>query len=349
MELAPRKKKILRAVIEDYIQNAEPVGSKALRERWGLDFSPATLRHEMADLEEMGYLEQPHTSAGRIPSPQGYRLFVNELMDRPRLSVAEMEAINASMRMKMQELDRLISEAGQFLSTLTQYTAYALTPHVTVVRFLRFDLFTSSPDTFVVIAVTDTQSVKNKVVHPPFTPVEEDLRRLATLLNARLVGPALHEISRVMLLTVESDLPQCAAYVMYVSEFIEELKEEFDRREVYLTGQSHILGHPEYRDILKAQKLLEYLSDSREMARLTMPDPTVPLHFLIGPENVAEQLKDTSVVMASYHLGDNIRGLIGVVGPTRMDYAKLASRLSYFSNRLGRLLAGQDDDENSNP
>lgn len=345
MDLSTRKKKILRAIIEDYIQNAEPVGSKALVERWGLDFSPATLRHEMADLEALGFLEQPHTSAGRVPSPQGYRLFVNELMDLHRLSVAEMEAINASMHIKMQELDRLISEAGQFLSVLTQYTSYALTPHVTSVRFVRFDLFPAGAETFVIVVVTDAQTVKNKVVRPPFSPEEERLRHLTVILNIHLVGPALHEISPDLFNTVKRAAGPGAAYVCYVADFLDELREEFDRREVFLTGQSHMLGHPEYRDILKAQKLLEYLSDRRELARLSMPDPAAPVQFLIGPENVAEQLRDTSVVMAAYHIGDNVRGLIGVVGPTRMDYARLASRLSYFANRLGRVLSGEEDNE----
>lgn len=344
MDLEPRKKRILRAIIEDYIQNAEPVGSKALADRWGLDLSPATLRHEMADLEAMGYLEQPHTSAGRVPSPRGYRMFVNELMERHRLSVTEMEAINASMRMKMQELDRLIAEAGQFLSALTRYTAYTLTPAVTAVRFTRFDLFLAGPDAFVIVAVTDVQTVKNKIVHASPPPKEEALRRLTDACNKHLAGPLLSEIGDSLLLAVRAEAGPAGTYVMHIAAFLAELQEEFARREVYLTGQSHILGHPEYRDIVKARNLLEYLSDRREMARLTMPEPDAPVQFLIGPENVAEQLRDTSVVMASYRMGENLRGLIGVVGPTRMDYAKLASRMSYFADRLGRLLSGAEDE-----
>ena len=343
MDLGPRKKKILRAVIEDYIQNAEPVGSKALVERWGLNLSPATLRHEMAALESMGYLEQPHTSAGRVPSSRGYRLFVNELMEAHKLSAAEREAINASMRMKMQELDRLILEAGQFLSALTQYTAYTLTPDVTNVRFVRFDLFSAGTDTFVIVAVTDAQAVKNKIVRPSVMPEEEGLRQLTHALNAHLAGSALREIGDAQFSLARRDAGPAGACVVYVAGFLDELREEFDRREVYLTGQSHILGHPEYRDILKARKLLEYLSDRREMARWTIPEPNAQVKFLIGPENVAEQLRDTSVVMASYRMGDNLRGLIGVVGPTRMDYAKLASRMTYFADRLGRLLSGEED------
>jgi heat-inducible transcriptional repressor len=293
----------------------------------------------MADLEAMGYLEQPHTSAGRVPSSRGYRLFVNELMEKHKLSGAEMEAINASMRMKMQELDRLIAEAGQFLSALTQYTAYTLTPLAPAVCFVRFDLFPAGPDVFVIVAVTDTQAVKNKIVHPSVPPDETALGRLTWALNRHLVGPALRDINEALLLLVRRDAGPAGIYVDCVAAFLDELREEFDRREVYLTGQSHILGHPEYRDIIKARKLLEYLSDRREMARLTMPESGAPVQFLIGPENVAEQLRDTSVVMASYRMGDNLRGLIGVVGPTRMDYGKVAARLSYIASGLANMLA----------
>lgn len=342
MELTPRKKRILRALIEDYIQNAEPVGSKALVERWGLDFSPATLRHEMSDLEDMGYLEQPHTSAGRVPSPLGYRLFVDELMERRRLTAEEMGVINASMRLKMQELDRLISEAGQFLSLLTRHTAYALTPPLGDVRIVRFDLFVADIGAFVIVVVTNSQTVKNKMVHLPHEPSEEALRRLSALLNLRLSGLLLHEITDALMSRIEREAGPAHVYLCYVTEFISELREESGRREVFLTGQSHLLGHPEYRDILKARSLLEYLSDRRELIRLTMTEPTAPVQFLIGPENVAEQLHDTSVVMASYRIGEHLQGLIGVVGPTRMDYAKLSSHLAYFAERLGRFLSGED-------
>jgi len=343
MELEPRKRRILRAVIEDYIRNAEPVGSKALVERWGLNLSPATLRHEMADLEAMGYLEQPHTSAGRVPSPQGYRLFVNELMEKHKLSAAERDLINASMRMKMQELDRLILEAGQFLSALTRYTAYTMTPSVTAVRFARFELFLVDHDAFVVVAVTDAQAVKNKIVRTSPPPIREELRLLTAALNARLVGILLDEIGDELLAAVRGDAGPAGRYVIHVAAFLEELRAEFGRREVYLTGQSHLLGHPEYRDILKARELLEYLSDRREIARWAYPEPDSQVQFLIGPENVAEQLRDTSVVMASYRMGENLRGMIGIVGPTRMDYAKLASRMSYFAERLGKMLSGEDE------
>ncbi|MCL2747391.1 MAG: heat-inducible transcriptional repressor HrcA [Oscillospiraceae bacterium] len=345
--MSPRKKKILRAVIEDYILNAEPVGSKMLTERRGMNLSPATIRNEMSGLEAMGYLEQPHTSAGRVPSPKGYRLYVDELMEEHRLTLAEVRTINASLHLRIQELDRLVLEATQFLSSLTQYTAYTLTPSTSDVRLIRFELFLAGADAFVVVVVTDAQAVKNKVARTNPLPTEEDLQRLTAALNRHLVGPLLREIGEELLKKARRDAGPAAGpagvYMATVAEFLDEIREALDRRDVVLTGQSHILGHPEYRDILKARRLLEYLSDRREMTRLSMPESSAPVRFVIGPENVAEQLHDTSVVMASYHIGENLHGLIGVVGPTRMDYAKLASRMAYFAERLGRALSGDKD------
>lgn len=344
MELTPRKKAVLRALIEDYIQYAEPVGSKTLVERRGLEFSSATLRHEMVELEEMGFLAQPHISSGRVPSPRGYRLFVDELMEYHGLSEIERETIDASMRLKAKELDRLIVKAGEFLSLLTRYTVYALTPRIDQVRLLRFDLFTAGDDTFVIVVVTDVHTVKNKVVRPPFPPAEGALRRLTAVLNDRLTGLVLRDVTQERMRSVTRQAGEAGVYVPYVAGFLAELLEEFDEREAFLAGQSHMLGHPEYHDILKARRLLEYLSDGRELTRLALADSDGSVRFVIGPENEAEELRDTSVVTASYRIGGNLRGFIGVVGPTRMDYARLSSRLAYFASRLGRLLSGGEEE-----
>ncbi len=344
MELDARKKRILKAVVEDYIQNVEPVGSKSLAERPGLDFSPATLRNEMAELTRQGYLEQPHTSAGRVPSPLGYRLYVNELMHRHQLSLSEMESINASLRLKMLELDNLLAEAGQFLASLTQYTAYTLAPRADTVRIIRFDLFAAGADAFIIVLVTQPAVVKNKLCRPPFAPEEDTLRQLSLSLNLYLVGLCVSELGEAHWEAVAARTPDGRPYIPFIVEFLQETERSFDTREVMLSGQSHLLSHPEYRDILKARRLLEYLSDRRELSKISTPDPATPVRFVIGPENVNEALQDASVIMATYHIGDNLQGMIGVVGPTRMDYARLSSHLSYFAQRLGHYLSGEEEE-----
>ena len=167
MQLSERKKQILRAVVENYIQSAEPVGSKAIVQRAGLKVSSATIRNEMAELENLGYLEQPHTSAGRIPSPKGYRLYVNELMEEHRLSIQETERINAALHLKMRQMDQVMSEAGKIVSQLTRYPTFALTKGTQKAAVTRYDLLMVEERAFIAVLMTDAQVVKNKLCSTP--------------------------------------------------------------------------------------------------------------------------------------------------------------------------------------
>lgn len=338
MELGQRKRRILKAIIEDYINTAEPVGSNALRQRTGLEFSSATIRNEMADLEQMGYLEQPHTSAGRVPSPAGYRLYVNELMNRHRLTADEMDAIDSVLSVKMQELDRLLTEVGRLVADLTSYTAYSTSPSADKVRFRVFEFIAIEATSFIAVIVTDADIVKNKLIKTVFEINVLMLRDLANIFNSKFTGITADEMTADTVYGAAEGMNIRPELIDMILRFIEEVVGELEEREVYLTGSFHLLSHPEYKDIMKAKKLLEYLSDKREMSRLPVPNRGAPVNILIGPENVAEQLRESSVVVASYHIGDNMRGIIGVVGPTRMDYSKVATRLAYFSRRLNRML-----------
>ena len=183
MELSPRKKDILRAVIELYVQNAEPVGSKAVAQWAKLDVSPATIRNDMADLEEKGYLEQPHTSAGRIPSAKGYRLYVNELMGDYKLSLQETQRINEALDLKMKALDRVIDEAGRAVAKLTQYPAFALTAPPEHVTIRRFDLLLVEKTSFIAVVMTDSNTVRNKLFQLDRSLDQPQLQMLGTLLN----------------------------------------------------------------------------------------------------------------------------------------------------------------------
>jgi len=339
MELGDRKRKILKAVIDDYIASAEPVGSKAVAEQSGLDISTATIRNEMAELESMGYLEQPHTSAGRVPSPLGYRLYVDELMRRHELTTREIAEINGALTVKLQELDRIVSDAGRLIARFTNYTSYSVTSRADSPSVKRYELFPADPRTIIAVIVTDAGIVRNTTLRLPWETDEHALHTTSAMLNAHLTNLPVNEITPELLEETGLLRGENAVLVPLVMSFVATIMEEFDRREVYLTGTSKLLSHPEYHDILKAQRLLEFLSDSGELSRLPAPDPDSPVQVLIGPENIAEQLRDASVVMTSYPIGGNMRGLIGVVGPTRMDYAKVVSRLGYFAERLGRLLS----------
>jgi heat-inducible transcriptional repressor len=343
MELTERKKRILRALVELYIQTAEPVGSKALADAVGMKISSATIRNELADLTSLGYLEQPHTSAGRIPSPQGYRLYVNELMEEQKLTLQETQQINETLHTKMRQLDQVIDQAGKMVSQLTNYPAFALAAGGNKISVSRYDLIYVDERSFITVLMTSNKQVKNKLIRTPLDVNEPQLQLLSTLLNAGFTGKTLEDMNPELMRVAEHAPGSSYALISLVVSFAIEVLEEVENHPVYTAGVSHLLEHPEYQDIGKAQKLLTYLSDDEEehLAQLPIPaEPGKKTSILIGPENVAEELKDTSVVLASYDIGDGMKGVIGVVGPTRMDYAKVMAKLNAVADGLGKLFGG---------
>ena len=338
MELTDRKKRILRAIVETYIATAEPVGSKAVAERAGLDVSTATIRNEMSDLTELGLLEQPHTSAGRVPSPAGYRLYVNELMGRQQLTLQETERINQALNVKMEELDRVIDRAGKVLSQLSDspvFPAAAVKERETVKRF---DLLLVENNAFIAVVMTDNSVVKNKLIRMPESISEPQLQMLSAVLNSSFVGLSQEEMEQTLDRMETRTAPGAFELISLVVEFAVEVIAEQRQQKVHTSGITHLLEHPEYHSLDKAKPLMTYLSEEKDASKLPMTlDSGKNVDILIGPENVNEILKDTSVVMASYDIGDNMRGVIGVVGPTRMDYAKVTARLSYFADSLTRM------------
>ncbi len=340
MELTERKKKILRALVEIYIQTAEPVGSKALADAIGLRISSATIRNELADLTAMGYLEQPHTSAGRVPSPKGYRLYVNELMEEQKLTLQETQQINEALRSKMKQLDQVIDQAGRMVSQMTNYPAFALASGSIKLSISRYDLIYVDERSFITVLMTNNKQVKNKLIRTPLDVNEPQLQLLSTLLNAGFTGKTLEDMNPELMRVAEHAPGSSYALISLVVSFAIEVLEELENRSVYTAGVSHLLEHPEYQDLGKAQKLLTYLSDDKDdhLAQLPIPvEQGRQTSILIGPENVAEELKDTSVVLASYDIGDGMKGVIGVVGPTRMDYARVMAKLSAVADGLGKL------------
>lgn len=339
MELSERKKKILRTVVEDYIDTAEPVGSKTVAGE--MEVSSATVRNEMAELESLGFLEQPHTSAGRIPTAQGYRLYVNELMNRHRLSLEETEEINRSMKSRLTQLDKLLADAGQLASRLTDYPAYSLCAAPEQVTAIRFDLIFVDANTFIIVVMLSNNTVKNKLVSIPAKIRQETLLKLATVLNASFTRITEDKITAALISSTERAMGDTLGLVAVVAGFAIETLMEEQKSQAYVSGASHLLLHPEYRDVGKAQRLMDYLSDGTELLKLPAPEGE-SVKITIGPENLREELQDSSVVVAKYDVGDNMQGLIGVVGPTRMDYSKVTAKLSYIAGSLGRLISGGD-------
>ena len=335
MELTARKKQILKIVVESYIDTAEPLGSKAIAQRMPEKVSSATVRNELAELSDMGYLEQPHTSAGRIPSPLGYRLYVNELMERKPISDEEAAQINSTLQQELKGTDQVIAKTGQMVSSFVGYPTYAVADHRTVATVQRFELISVSESSFIAVVMLSDSRGKSRLM-PLSVPLEaETLPQISHLLNTHFVGAAPEQMNATLMSLSDQVSGQWFLLLNRVTEYACTLLEETQHQQVFTNGASQLLKFPEFRDIDKAHDLMSFMVDNKE--DLPVPQSDAPMQILIGPENVNDALKESSVVIASYDIGDNMRGLVGVVGPTRMDYAAVAARLSYFAESLSRM------------
>ena len=342
MSMSERKKRILGALVEEYIRTAEPVGSKAISRTAELGCSPATIRNELAELTGMGYLEQPHTSAGRIPTPAGYRMYVNELMQKQKLSLEETEDINRRLNERLSQLDDQLRDVGKLASQLTDYPALALTAYAPA-TIKRFDLIYIDANTFIIVAMLSNDSVHNKLVHLPISVDQQMIQKLSTLFNANFTGISGEKITPVLISSTERAAGDTMGLTAVIASFAIETLESRQGVEAFVTGENRLLSQPEFRDPDKAHKLMNYLADGGHViadAENGLFDDSSEVRVLIGPENVADELKDSSVVIASYDMGDNTKGLIGVVGPTRMDYSAVAAKLSFLAAGLSRRLGG---------
>ena len=339
MELTERKKKVLRCVVDLYIRTAEPVGSKAITALPDMNYSSATIRNEMADLTAMGYLEQPHTSAGRIPSAAGYRLYVDELMMDYRLSMDETKSISTAIEEKMQRVDRMVEKVAKLVSQATDLPAISMASRYGSATVSRFELILAGTGSVILVMMLSSEEVVNKLIKLPVNVTESDLKILCAVLNATMTGIPADGFTAELLERVMSAAGAAASLVPIIMEFATETLNRQGSTNMAVAGQMRILGHPEYRDVDKAQRLMSSLD---EVALSNLPaimQNQNGTKVLVGPEHVAQELKDTSVVMTKFDIGDGMQGMIGVVGPTRMDYAKVTARLSYFAESLSKMFA----------
>ena len=339
MELTDRKKKVLRSIVDLYIRTAEPVGSKAIAELPDMNYSSATIRNEMADLLAMGYLEQPHTSAGRIPSAAGYRLYVDELMADYRLSMDETKQLSASFDEKMQQVDKLMERVAKLVSQATDLPAISVAARNAAATVKRFELIMAGQGSTILVVMLSTDEVLNKLIKLPLQVEDTDLKLLGAVLNATMTDIPQEAFTPELLERVVRSAGNAAMLVPVVVDFVTDALRGKGGTNMAVAGQMRLLGQPEYRDVDKAQRVITSL-DAESLSNL----PAVMQNengtkVLVGPENVAQELKDTSVVMTKFDIGDGMQGMIGVVGPTRMDYAKVTARLSYFAESLSKMFA----------
>ncbi len=339
MELTDRKKKVLRSIVDLYIRTAEPVGSKAIAELPDMNYSSATIRNEMAELTNMGYLEQPHTSAGRIPSPAGYRLYVDELMLDYRLSMDETKSINSAIEEKMQRVDRLVEKVAKLVSQATDLPAISVASRQGAATVKRFELIPSGGGNVILVVMLSNEEVVNKLIRLPLSVDDGDLKLLSALLNATLVDQYAEEISSGHMERIMNSAGSAAGLVPVILEFTLDTLRRQSTTNMAVAGRARLLQQPEYHDIQKAQRMLNTLDEDALGNLPAIMQNANGTKVLVGPENITEELKDTSVVMTKFDIGDGLQGMIGVVGPTRMDYAKVTARLSYFAESLSKLFA----------
>ena len=339
MELSERKKKVLRSVVDLYIRTAEPVGSKAITELPDMNYSSATIRNEMAELTNLGYLEQPHTSAGRVPSAAGYRLYVDELMLDYRLSVDETKSITSAIEEKMNRVDKMVEKVAKLVSQATNLPAISAASRQGGVTVLKFNLLHSGTGSFILVLTLTGDQVVNKLIKLPVQVSETELNLLTALLNATMTELPLEDFTAELMDKVMRSAGAAASLVPVVVDFAVEALKNHGSTNMAVAGQAKLLGLPEYRDVDKAQRVLASIDEDALSNLPAVMEGANGTKVIVGPENVADELKDTSVVMTKFDIGDGLQGMIGVVGPTRMDYAKVTARLSCFAENLSKMFA----------
>lgn len=339
MELTERKKKVLRSVVDLYIRTAEPVGSKAITELPDMNYSSATIRNEMADLTTMGYLEQPHTSAGRVPSAAGYRMYVDELMMDYRLSVDETKSINNAIEEKMNQVDKLVERVAKLVSQATNLPAISAAARQGNATVLRYNLLRSGTGSFILVLTLPGDQVVNKLIKLPVAIADSDLSLLSALLNTAMTEITAEEFTAEKMDKVMRSAGAAASLVPVIVDFTVETLKKQSSTNMAIAGQARLLGLPEYRDVDKAQRVLSSIDEDALSNLPAVMEGANGTKVIVGPENIADELKDTSVVVTKFDIGDGMQGVIGVVGPTRMDYAKVTARLSYFAESLSKMFS----------
>lgn len=338
MPLSSRKKKILHAVVKEYIDNAEPIGSRTLGRRYKLGFSSATIRNEMADLEDMGYLRRPHASAGRVPLQKGYRYYVDYLIDEVFLTEEEEAVIDDVLKLeKMREIEEVIQHVSKELSESTNYTAFVLGPQLAKSCFKELRILPLDENRGIIVLITDNGFVKNKVINLPRTLTTQELNKVVLYLNQRFRGLTIDQVSSSLMRELKRDLFRRIVVLEQALLLLEESFHEEDGH-ISLGGTANILNQPEFNAVAKIKRLLA-LFEQRPllMSLLTIPEGSAEdVWVKIGEENCLAEAHECSLVAASYKIGGKTVGSVGVLGPTRMKYAEVIAVVKYFATHLSR-------------
>ncbi len=333
-----RKFRILQAIIDDYILTAIPVGSRTISKKYETSLSSATIRNEMSDLEELGYLDQPHVSAGRVPSPKAYRLYVDQLLAQGKILTANPESIRGHFQERARQMEDVIGHAAQVLSSLTHYTALVLSPKGTEMRIRHIQLVPVTGSTALLVIVTDGGIVRDTVIRVGEDMDPETLHSISRMLTERLNG---HTLSEARGILATEDPGQEQQMLSGLTGLMEAVEKQCAQGKLAVGGTSNILSFPEYNDVEKAKNFLSLLEGKEQLLELLQQSGEMAFTVRIGPETGIPELADCSLVTATYRLGNSRHGTLGVIGPTRMHYGQVFGVLSAMGEQLSRLL-GQE-------
>ena len=336
MQLDDRKTKILYAIIKTYLETGEPVGSRTISKYADLNLSSATIRNEMSDLEEMGYIVQPHTSAGRIPSDKGYRFYVDQMMEYKEREVTEMKEL---MIQKQDKMEQILKQVVKVLANNTNYATMITAPryHRTKLKFIQLSVISESQ--MLAVVVTEGNVVKNKMLHMEHRLDNETVLKLNILLNTSLNGLTMEQIN---VGTIAKMKEQAGIHSEVVNSVLDALAEAIrmddEDLEIYTSGATNIFKYPELSDNERARELISAFEEKKQLVNLVAEtmnsEENTGIQVYIGNESPMQNMKDCSVVTAAYELGDGMKGTIGIIGPKRMDYDRVVSALKTLTTQL---------------
>ena len=345
MELDERKRKILNAIIKTYLETGEPVGSRTISKYTDLNLSSATIRNEMSDLEDLGYIIQPHTSAGRIPSDKGYRLYVDEMLKDKHNEVKEMKE---KLIEKADKLEVILENAAKLLASDTNYTSMITKPKYKkhVVKFLQLSDFDIHK--LLMVLVLDNNLVKNRIIDVPIELDKEMVLKLNIVLNTFLQGLGIEGINIAVIQKLKEQAGEYKELVELILDEIAKIIDEEDQLQIYTSGATNILKYPELSDKNKASEILHTLEEKNMLTRLITDKmendaEETGIQVYIGNESSIESMKDCSLVTATYKVEDGVYGKVGIIGPKRMDYERVVESLQNFMVQLDNIFK---EDEN---
>lgn len=331
--LTDRQLLILQEIIDDFIRSAQPVGSGSLSKKKVFTLSSATIRNEMADLEKLGFIEKTHSSSGRIPSQKGYRYYVDHLLPEETLSRMEIETIKSMFADRIFEYETIAQNSAKILSELTNYTAIILGPSVKENKLKKIQIVPLNRETAIAIIVTDTGHVEHRTFLIPPEMEAGDIEKMANILNDRLIGVPLVQLTSKIYQEVAQLIKQ---HIRNYEEILGTLVETLtvpDSKKMFFSGKTNMLKQPEFHDIDKIHHLLRMIEQEHRIYELITKNPT-GIHVRIGRENQIDAMEDCSLITATYSVGAENVGAIAILGPTRMEYSRVIRLLELFSKDL---------------